>query len=155
MITVNPDLAELKAQVESREVPPEIAFDVLAGVLLIVSDVDSDGSEMTVMLKKDVGQRTIDFDYYCGGEIFIVETLQDLDKVVGILPKDRRDNPDVTTAPITEGGYIFDIADDKDLVNYVKLCLITNNSGGNQYYVPKRLKLSCVYIQLAIKEAAC
>jgi hypothetical protein len=151
MIQVDPSLAGFKLQVELGRVPPEIAINILFGILNL-ADVDPSDTEMTIMLKKSDGLKILDFDHYSGGDIFIVEKLQDLTQIVGILPADRRDDPSNMTAPIDEGGYVFDVAEDYG--KWVLLCLITNNSGGNMYFVPQHLKASCVYIQMAIKEAS-
>jgi hypothetical protein len=71
-------------------------------------------------------------DYLFGGEVFLVEEKEDLKQILTIMP----------------GVYLFDSNSAYDIYEvlpdktYLMLCLITNNSGGNTYFIPYDLAMA-------------
>ena len=150
MITVDSDVAGLKKQVEAGIVPHIIAYEILIQIIEL-SDTDETHSEMEVMLSKrqdDLrqGERLLDYDYYFGGQIFIVENYNDLKDIKGM-----KKGSGGELFSLLDGGIIFDIAD--PIEGYIRLCLITTNSGGDFWYVPIQFLQSCPELARAVLEA--
>lgn len=78
-----------------------------------------------------------------GGHFFIIETVEELSKVPTTVEKDGAFlSAAETTAP-------YDVAE--MVGEYIMLVLITNNSGGNSYFIPEAVWQEVPYVQDCIR----
>jgi hypothetical protein len=118
-------------------------------------------------LDDDEDVTTAEFDYVFGGDVNVVETLEDLKSISTVedfhvptgqiiqmtfdqMEANGIDTKDLRNANITETAASFDsaewVADNK----WVVLFLATNNAGGESFYIPKDIVDQCPNIQKSI-----
>ena len=88
----------------------------------------------------------IDFQYYFGGEIYIIEVYKDLVNI-----ESWSERGDYNYASILEEPTQFDICQYTEDKSFVILCMITNNSGGNTYFIPARFVKLCPNLEKTIE----
>jgi len=74
------------------------------------------------------GELVDGFANYFGGDVFVIETAEDLDKI-----------ETSTGQSIREAPQSFDGCNEMLDGTYTEFFLCTNNAGGNSYYVPKAI----------------
>lgn len=83
------------------------------------------------------------FDYLFGGRLYIIETLSELENIKG-----------VNNANLLEAVDQYDVADWSDPGNFAIFVLITSNSGGNSYAIPKYIADQCPNVDASIQYRA-
>jgi len=87
------------------------------------------------------------FEFLLGGNIFLIETVEDLKEIDTTVP--RTDTQGYKS--LYETSAIFDIAyyigPNQE---YAMIVLIVNNSGGPTFYIPKDIYTQCRYIDESI-----
>jgi hypothetical protein len=140
MIKLESDLTKLEAQVNSSIIPAVIVTDTL---FMLMSVAEVNNKALSLLLKSE-DPKVLDLSAYLGGNVYVVETYLDLYQVRGLKKASTE------TASILDGGYIFDVAERFD--EYIKLILISNNGGGNTFFVPTLFIPSCMYLNMALRE---
>lgn len=73
------------------------------------------------------------FDAYFGGEFHLVESPEDLKQIETLSPQADHNG----YFSLAEKAAVFDICEWTASGKFVSVCLITNNSGGKTYLIPK------------------
>jgi|GEM_PF-2655114 len=106
-------------------------------------------TELNDQLIEDVEtERAQDLEFvsYFGGDIHIVESSKDLVEIS--LPSSWGADEDKN---ITQGAEVFDIARYCCKGKYAEILLITNNGGGNTYFIPYSVVKQCKNVHLSIR----
>lgn len=138
----------------TMEALKEAPETVYAEMKALIDNMSSEGDI-------DVGYENDEnfFSYMLGGDVYVVETVDDLKEIQVLKSIDADgnivgwlDKSGIRAANITEAAGDFDAADfilpDN---NFIALFMATNNSGGNVYYIPKEVFDQCPNIVESVR----
>ena len=83
---------------------------------------------------------------YFGGDIFVVESLEDLKEISTGMPKSNTEHFSLFEQPTA-----FDVAEWSKDNRYVHISLFTNNNGGSLYIIPKEIADSTYNVRGSIE----
>lgn len=114
----------------------EPLYDYCYGILQGAVDGDSDGAD-TDFIKVEEWQ---------GGNIYVVQTLEDLGSIFTTEVKDAN-----TYKSLLETAASFDSCQYVVGGTFAEVFLATNNAGGNVYYIPREIADQCENVALSVK----
>ena len=80
------------------------------------------------------------FEWLFGGKFYVIESLPELSEIKG-----------VNGASLLEAVDQYDVAEYTEAENFAIFALMTNNSGGNTYAIPKYIADQCANVEAAIQ----
>lgn len=83
----------------------------------------------------DSENTTESFDVYFGGGFYLVESLEDLKQIETMMPQPEQNR----YLSLADNAAVFDVCEWTSSGKFVNVSLITNNSGGNTYLIPKSI----------------
>jgi hypothetical protein len=84
------------------------------------------------------GDENESFEFLFGGNLFIIENLDELSNIKG-----------ASNASLLEACDMYDVAEYTD--KFAIFALITNNSGGNSYAIPRHIADMCPNVDASIQ----
>lgn len=126
-------------------------------ILGLIDNMTSEGDVFEPDYKTDESF----FSYLFGGDVYVIETFDDLKKIDVLKSIDADGNvidwlnaKAVRNANITEASDFFDAADYiAPEGKFVALFMATNNSGGNVYYIPRDIADQCSHVEETVRKS--